>query len=103
MARLAALDQPREPQRQGAASGLRQLRPFPQAFQGHGMLGGHPRLHMHFTPNPASWLDMAERFFRGVSTGRLVRGVFHGVPPESLPRQSVVWFEEKPSATLVMP
>jgi hypothetical protein len=35
--------------------------------------------------------------------GGLVRGVFHGVPPESLPRQSVVWFEEKRSATLVMP
>lgn len=39
MARLAASDQPRHTQRQGAASGPRQLRPL-QAFHGHGMLGG---------------------------------------------------------------
>lgn len=52
------------------------------------MLGGHPRLHMHFTPNPASWLDMAERFFRGVSTG--------GAGARCLPRRA----SRKPSAPI---
>jgi transposase len=39
-----------------------------------------PRFHMHFTPISASWLNMVERFFRGISTDRLERGVFRSVP-----------------------
>lgn len=40
----------------------------------------HPRVHVHFTPTSASWLNMVERFFRSISTDRLERGVFHSVP-----------------------
>ena len=40
----------------------------------------HPRLHVHFTPTSASWLNMVERFFRDLTVDRLRRGVFHGVP-----------------------
>jgi transposase len=36
----------------------------------------HPRLHMHFTPTSASWLNMVERFFRDLTQNRLRRGVF---------------------------
>ncbi|WP_236466573.1 MULTISPECIES: IS630 family transposase [Pseudomonas] len=40
----------------------------------------HPRFVMHFTPTSASWLNMVERFFRGITTERLRRGVFTSVP-----------------------
>lgn len=40
----------------------------------------HPRIHMHFTPTSASWLNMVERFFRDITTQRLRRGVFTSVP-----------------------
>jgi len=43
-------------------------------------LAKHPRLHVHFTPTSASWLNMVERFFRDLSTQRLERGVFRNVP-----------------------
>jgi len=43
-------------------------------------LGKHPRIHMHFTPTSASWLNMVERFFRDITTKRLRRGVFTSVP-----------------------
>jgi len=39
-------------------------------------LATHPRFNMHFTPTPASWLSMVERFFRDISENRLRRGVF---------------------------
>lgn len=39
----------------------------------------HPRIHMHFTPTSASWLNMIERFFRDITTERLRRGVFTSV------------------------
>src|SRR6266581_5636497 len=40
----------------------------------------HPRFHIHFTPTSASWLNMVERFFRDLTSKRLKRGVFAGVP-----------------------
>ena len=40
----------------------------------------HPRFTLHFTPTSASWLNMVERFFRDITTGRLRRGVFKSVP-----------------------
>ncbi len=40
----------------------------------------HPRIHVHFTPTSASWLNMVERFFRGLTMDKLRRGVFHSVP-----------------------
>ena len=43
-------------------------------------LGKHPRIHMHFTPTSASWLNMVERFFRDLSVERLRSGVFRSVP-----------------------
>jgi len=36
--------------------------------------------YVHFTPTSASWLNMVERFFRDLTTGRLRRGVFTNVP-----------------------
>ena len=38
------------------------------------------RIHVHFTPTSASWLNMVERFFRDLTTERLRRGVFTSVP-----------------------
>lgn len=43
-------------------------------------LAKHPRIHVHFTPTSASWLNMVERFFRDLTTQRLRRGVFGSVP-----------------------
>ena len=43
-------------------------------------LAKHPRIHMHFTPTSASWLNMVERFFREITCERLRRGVFTSVP-----------------------
>lgn len=40
----------------------------------------HPRFTVHFTPTSASWLNMVERFFRDITTGRLRHGVFRSVP-----------------------
>ena len=42
-------------------------------------LAKHPRIHIHFTPTSASWLNMVERFFRDLDTKRLRRGVFHSI------------------------
>lgn len=39
----------------------------------------HPRIHLHFTPTSASWLNMVERFFRDLTTRRLRAGIFHSV------------------------
>jgi transposase len=39
----------------------------------------HTRLHIHFTPTSASWLNMVERFFRDLTVKRLRRGVFRDV------------------------
>jgi len=43
-------------------------------------LDKHPRIHVHFTPTSASWLNMVERFFRDITTERLRNGVFRSVP-----------------------
>jgi transposase len=43
-------------------------------------LAKHPRVHVHFTPTSASWLNMVERFFRDITTERLRNGVFRSVP-----------------------
>jgi transposase len=40
----------------------------------------HTRFHIHFTPTSASWLNMVERFFRDLTSERLRRGIFTGVP-----------------------
>lgn len=42
-------------------------------------LAKHPRVHMHFTPTSASWLNLIERFFREITENAIRRGVFTGV------------------------
>jgi len=39
----------------------------------------HPRFHAYFTPASGCWLNMVERFFRGLTGQRLRRGVFRDV------------------------
>ncbi len=39
----------------------------------------HKRIHIHFTPTSASWLNMGERFFRDLTDKRIRRGVFRSV------------------------
>jgi len=43
-------------------------------------LARHPRLHVHFTPASASWLNMVERFFRDITSNKIRRGAFASVP-----------------------
>jgi transposase len=38
-----------------------------------------PRIHVHFTPTSASWLNMVERFFRDLTEKCVRRGVFVSV------------------------
>lgn len=38
-----------------------------------------PRIHVHFTPTSASWLNMVERFFRDLTDKCVRRGVFCSV------------------------
>jgi hypothetical protein len=47
-----------------------------------GGAGDHapPRFHSHFTPASASWLNMAESFFRDLTVTRVRSGVFHSLP-----------------------
>lgn len=39
----------------------------------------HHRMHLHFTPTSASWLNLVERFFRDLTEEQIRRGVFHSV------------------------
>jgi len=39
----------------------------------------HPRVHLHFTPTSASWLNLVERFFAELTNKRIRRGVFRSV------------------------
>jgi hypothetical protein len=42
-------------------------------------LAKHARIHVHFTPTSASWLNMVERFFRDITVTRIRNGVFRSV------------------------
>jgi transposase len=42
-------------------------------------LQAHPRVHLHFTPTSASWLNMVERFFAQITRHRIRRGTFNSV------------------------
>lgn len=42
-------------------------------------LAKKPRVHLHFTPTSASWVNLVERFFRDITEERIRRGVFHSV------------------------
>jgi transposase len=39
----------------------------------------HPRVHLHFTPTSASWINQVERFFGLITADAIRRGVFHSV------------------------
>jgi transposase len=39
----------------------------------------HPRIRLHSTPASASWLNLAERFFRDITEERIRRGVFRSI------------------------
>lgn len=39
----------------------------------------HPRIHRHFTPTSASWVNMVEGFFRDRTTRRLRHNSFQSV------------------------
>ena len=39
-------------------------------------LAKRPRYHLHFTPTSASWLNLVERWFAGLTAKRIRRGVF---------------------------
>ena len=40
----------------------------------------HPRLHLHFTPTYASWLNQVELWFNKIERDLLARGIFTSVP-----------------------
>jgi transposase len=42
-------------------------------------LAKHPRVHLHFTPTSASWLNLVERLFAEVTDKAIRRGVFTSV------------------------
>jgi transposase len=42
-------------------------------------LAKRKRVHVHFTPTSASWLNMVERLFRDITENRIRRGVFRSV------------------------
>jgi transposase len=42
-------------------------------------LAKHPRIHLHFTPTSASWLNLVERFFAEITDKAIRRGVFKHV------------------------
>lgn len=42
-------------------------------------LAKHPRVHLHFTPTSASWLNLVERLFAELTRNRIRRGVFKSV------------------------
>ena len=39
----------------------------------------HPRMHLHFTPTGATWLNLVERWLRELTTKRIRRGTFPSV------------------------
>lgn len=60
-------------------------------------LARNPRVHMHFTPTSASWLNLIERFFRDLTDKRIRREAFPSV--EALIRaieQYIVAHNENP-------
>src|SRR6202023_249601 len=46
-------------------------------------LAAHPRWTFHFTPTSASWINAVEGFFSTITRGRIRRGVFKSVVPNS--------------------
>jgi transposase len=45
-----------------------------------GFLKAHPRVHLHFTPTYASWLNQVELWFGKIERDLLARGIFTSIP-----------------------
>lgn len=61
-------------------------------------LAKHPRVHVHFTPTSASWLNMVERFFREITEKCIRRGVFRSVKElEETIMEYIEYHNEDPS------
>ncbi len=43
-------------------------------------LEAHPRVHLHFTPTYASWLNQIELWFAKIERDLLARGIFSSIP-----------------------
>jgi transposase len=43
-------------------------------------LAAHPRVHLHFTPTYASWLNQVELWFGKIERDLLARGIFTSIP-----------------------
>jgi transposase len=53
------------------------------AHKTHGVqafLDAHPRVHLHFTPTYASWLNQVELWFAKIERDLLARGIFTSLP-----------------------
>jgi transposase len=58
-------------------------------------LKANPRIHLHFTPTSASWLNMVERFFAEITRNRIRRGAFKSVAEL---KQAIMQYLEKHNA-----
>lgn len=52
----------------------------------------HPRFRLHFTPTSASWLNLVERWFAGLTQKKLKRGVHRSV--QALERDIRAWLTD---------
>jgi hypothetical protein len=60
------------------------------------MAGGHPRVHLHFTPTDSSWLNLVERFIAELTTKWRRRGSHRSVQEveESIGHWVATWNED---------
>ena len=63
----------------------------------HGFLTAHPRVHLHFVPTYASWLNQVELWFAKIERDLLARGIFTSVPDLARKiRRYIVRYNEHP-------
>ena len=60
-------------------------------------LEAHPRVHLHFTPTYASWLNQVELWFAKIERDLLARGIFKSLPDLARKiRRYIVRYNEHP-------
>lgn len=60
-------------------------------------LDAHPRVHLHFTPTYASWLNQVELWFAKIERDLLARGIFTSLPDLARKiRRYIVRYNENP-------
>jgi transposase len=60
-------------------------------------LDAHPRIHLHFTPTYASWLNQVELWFAKIERDLLARGIFTSLPDLARKiRRYIVRYNENP-------